>query len=174
MRSNFTSEDTIKALQEVFCRTGFPRKIVTDNGPQFVSLSFRQFLKENNIEHVTSPCYHPASNGLAERFIQTLKGSLGETSNSDINTKLQKFLLSYRNSIHSSSGNSPAKLLFGRNIRDWLDNLGPRPSRNQESTICRQFHPHDIVLVRQYVNKHPKWKVGRMFGLLGIKCMQSM
>ena len=49
---------------------------MTDNGPQFTAEEFDIFTKRNGIKHVKSAPYHPASNGLAERFIQSLKQSL--------------------------------------------------------------------------------------------------
>ena len=46
---------------------------MTDNGPAFVSAEFEQFLKKNGIHHKTSAPYHPATNGQAERAVQTVK-----------------------------------------------------------------------------------------------------
>ena len=36
------------------------------------SVEFSQLFKENLVEHISSAPYHPASNGLAKRFAQTL------------------------------------------------------------------------------------------------------
>lgn len=59
-----------------FSCTGSPRQVVSDNGPKFVIADFQPFLKNNNIKHVTSTPYQPATNGLAEPFIQTMKHEL--------------------------------------------------------------------------------------------------
>ena len=48
--------------------------MVTDNGPSSLQQDSNYFLALNNI-HLTSP-YHPATNGLVECFIQTLKQAL--------------------------------------------------------------------------------------------------
>lgn len=64
-----TSEQTINALQSLFARVGLPEQLVSDNEPQFTSY---QFLKGNRVKHILSAPYHSASNGLAERFVQTL------------------------------------------------------------------------------------------------------
>ena len=49
------------------------------NGPQFVSEDFSHFLKPNGITHIRCAPYHPASNGLAEQFVQSLKMALKST-----------------------------------------------------------------------------------------------
>ena len=63
---NTTAVRTIEVLQGIFARNGLLKQVVTDNGPQFVSEEFSTFMRENG-----APC-HPASNGLAERFVQLL------------------------------------------------------------------------------------------------------
>ena len=45
----------------------------TDNGPSFTSEEFRKFVRSNGINHVTSAPYHPATNGLTECAVQTMK-----------------------------------------------------------------------------------------------------
>ena len=71
-----TSELTIQALRGLFAVHGLPDQVVSDNGPQFVSKEFQQFMKENGIKHTRCAPYHPSSNGLAERFVQKLKKAL--------------------------------------------------------------------------------------------------
>jgi transposase InsO family protein len=46
-----TSTKTIEALRMIFCRTGIPKQIVSDNGPQFTSGEFENFTKQNGIKH---------------------------------------------------------------------------------------------------------------------------
>ncbi|UYV61405.1 hypothetical protein LAZ67_1004737 [Cordylochernes scorpioides] len=47
-------------------RYGLPQCLVSDNGPPFNSLEFKEFLRKNNVYHLTSPAYNPSSNGIAE------------------------------------------------------------------------------------------------------------
>lgn len=87
-----TAESTIHCLTELFARFSFPETIVSDNGPQFVSQEFKHIVQAMGAQHVLTAPYHPSSNGLAERFIQTLKNALckdgtGET----LQVKLHKF-----------------------------------------------------------------------------------
>lgn len=71
-----SSEKTIEELRSVFSCFGIPQQLVSDNGLQLVSEEFQSFLRVNGIQHIRSAPYHPSINGLAERFVQTLKKAL--------------------------------------------------------------------------------------------------
>ena len=73
--SSTTTARTIVELRKLFAQFGLPEQLVTDNGPQFVAEEFEKFLKLNGIKHLRSAPYHPATNGEAERFVQTLTGT---------------------------------------------------------------------------------------------------
>ena len=71
--SSTTAQHTIEALRSIFSHFGLPEQLVSDNGPQFTSDEFAEFMKGNGIKHILCSPYHPSSNGLAERFVQTFK-----------------------------------------------------------------------------------------------------
>ena len=57
-----TSAKTITVLREMFARYGIPRTVVSDNGPQFVSEEFQQFMGLNSVKHIrTRPTLQPAT-----------------------------------------------------------------------------------------------------------------
>lgn len=60
-----TATHTIEVFRSVFADTGIPERLVSDNGPQFVSEEFADFLKGNDVKHIRSAPYHPKTNGLA-------------------------------------------------------------------------------------------------------------
>ena len=68
-----TSAATISQLQAIFATHGIPELLVSDNGPAFTSSKFEEFMHLNGIRHTTSARYHPATNGLAERAVQTFQ-----------------------------------------------------------------------------------------------------
>ena len=68
-----TSTVTIEKLRAIFATHGLPERIVTDNGTVFTSEEFESFLLSNGVAHTGTAPYHPASNGLAERVVQTFK-----------------------------------------------------------------------------------------------------
>ena len=68
-----TSTVTIEHLRSIFSTHGLPEMLVMDNGSVFTSEEFKTFTKQNGIRHSTSAPYHPASNELAEKAVQTFK-----------------------------------------------------------------------------------------------------
>ena len=73
---SLTSETTIRTLRGIFATHGLPELIVSDNGSLFTSGEFYEFVQRNGIRHVKCSPYHPASNGQAERAVQTFKEGL--------------------------------------------------------------------------------------------------
>ncbi len=61
-----TSQHIIEWLEITFGRTGFPDVLVTNNGTQFVSREFTDYLRKRNIHHYTTTVYTPQENGLVE------------------------------------------------------------------------------------------------------------
>ena len=62
-----TSKKIIAALQEIFSRNGIPCSLRTDNGPQFVSQEFEDYMRELGIEHRRTAPLWPQVNGEVER-----------------------------------------------------------------------------------------------------------
>ena len=67
---------TIGKLRALFTTRGIPESIVSDNGSPFTSSEMKEFFTANGVKQVTSSPYHPSSNGLAERAVQTCKSAL--------------------------------------------------------------------------------------------------
>ena len=129
-----TSTSTISALRRLFALFGLPEHLVSDNGSQFTSDEFRKFLLQNGIHHTLTAPGHPATNGLAERYVGHFKSSLKalstDDSNGDLQSKLQRFLFSYR-ATPSSTGKSPSEMLMQRQMRTRFDNLKPSTTKQQ-------------------------------------------
>ncbi|XP_057695377.1 uncharacterized protein K02A2.6-like [Corythoichthys intestinalis] len=165
-----TSEKAIEKLGEMFSRFGAPAQLVSDNGPQFVSKEMVEFLQANGVQHIKSAPYHLATNGLAERFVQTLKHALkASQGQSTLHQRLHEFLLKYRTSVHATTKVSPASLMFSREIRTGMDLLKPPTlseivQMDQQKQVKyrdlhsknRVFAPGDSVMARSYQSKE-KW-----------------
>ena len=81
--SSTSNIETIKVLLSLFARHGLPDKLVSDNGPQFMSDEFKEFMINCGILHIKTAPYHPQTFSEAERFVQTFKNFVnpGKTSN---------------------------------------------------------------------------------------------
>ena len=64
---------TIEVLRHIFSVFGLSEQVVSDNGPQFISDQFSSFLRSNGIKHFKLAPYHPSTNEVAERLVQTYK-----------------------------------------------------------------------------------------------------
>ena len=92
---------TLDLLEEDFAHFGYPHTLVTDNATTFTSEEFQQWCKERGITHLTGAPYHPATNGAAERLVQTFKQALRKSSLPP-NRALQEFLMHYQRNPTSS------------------------------------------------------------------------
>ncbi len=148
---NDTSTMTVELLHTLFSRTGFPEQMVSDYGTQFTSEEFQSFVKGNGIRHTTSVPYNPAMNGLAKRFIESLKQSLKAMGGEKVplQEKIANFLLAYTNSEHAITGQSPATLFMGRSLRSRLDLLNPDVHRHVQTKQCKQNPKRSVLRTLQ-------------------------
>jgi Integrase core domain len=93
MTKSTDSTAFINIRRDIFSWFGLPYTLVSGNRPQFKSADFELFLRANGIKHKTSAPYHPATNGQAERMVQTMKQSLRAMSNEpgELKLKLNRF-----------------------------------------------------------------------------------
>ncbi|XP_035806354.2 uncharacterized protein K02A2.6-like [Amphiprion ocellaris] len=169
--SNITASLTADTLRSIFATHGLPDTVVTDNGPTFTSDVFKVFMEKNGIRHIRTAPYHPASNGLAERAVETLKAGLRKMSGHSLEMKLSRFLFQYRITPHSTTGLTPAEMLMGRKPKSHLDllrpDVGARVARSQDEQKARRdrharerlFKPGDSVYVKNFGSGSP-WLPG--------------
>ncbi len=86
---------TIERLRLSFSTHGLPELVVSDNGLAFSSVEFEEFLQQNGVKHLTTAHYHPASNGLGERAVQTVKEGIKKMTG-PLELRLTRFLFKYR------------------------------------------------------------------------------
>ncbi|XP_031433817.1 uncharacterized protein K02A2.6-like [Clupea harengus] len=82
LMSSTTTFKTIQVLRGLFSRYGLPEVLISDNGHQFTLSEFDTFMKGNGVKHIRSAPFHPATNGLAEHFVQTFKHSMNMPNDS--------------------------------------------------------------------------------------------
>ena len=98
-------------------------------------------MKNNGIIHKTSAPWHPATQGLVERFVHTFKQAMKSalTDGGSLNQKITCFLLQYPNAVHTTTNESPAKLLLGRQLRSHLDFIKPNTRDTVEKKQFESF-----------------------------------
>lgn len=126
LRESMTSTDVETVLQRA--REQFPDvtpRIISDNGPQFISRDFREFIRITGMTHVRTSPYYPQSNGKLERWNGTLKTTTIRPNTPDsIETARQlvgRFVQQYNHDrLHSAIGFvTPADMLAGRAEEIW-------------------------------------------------------
>lgn len=166
-----TSDKVSTALQHHFDRYGVPYSMKTDNGRQFVSHEFESFLSNRGITHITSPALWPQANGEVERQNRSLLKALkiAHVEGKPWREELSKYLFAYRVTPHATTGVTPAKLMFNRELRtklpelrrgggivnestrdrDWKTKLmGKQYSDQKRGAIDKELKPGDTVLLK--------------------------
>ena len=89
--------------------------------------------------------YHPASNGLAERFVRTFKQAMkaGKHDGQTQQHQLENFLFTYCTTPHATTGVTPCSLFLGRDLRTKLTLIQPDVERRVREKQAAQKHQHD-------------------------------
>ncbi|KAJ8044099.1 hypothetical protein HOLleu_11471 [Holothuria leucospilota] len=157
------SSTIISQCKSQFARHGIPDKLITDNGPQFASSEFAQFAQQYNFTHMTSSPYHPQSNGMAERSVQTVKSLLRKAL--DDNNDPYLALLDFRNTPRDDTLGSPAQRLFGRRTKTLIPTsrklLEPKTIQPQQVTqgLTKRRQKQKVYFDRN-TRKLPQLKIG--------------
>ena len=120
-----TSQDMIRSFRKIFAAYGYPETITVDNGKQFNSAEFRDFMHQHNIKLRPVTPYWPSANGEVERFNRTIGKVIQGAVIDGQNWKdaLQDFIHVYRTTPHSTTKVPPAKVLFRYNVKNDLPDL---------------------------------------------------
>jgi hypothetical protein len=123
-------------VTDFFWRFGVPWGIHSDQGHNFESR-----LQHLGMSKTRTTTLHPQSDGIEERYIKTVKEHLrkiGVTQKRDWGERLPIFLLSYWASTHDTMGLTPARLVFGRELRLPCDLLfGAPPNKERPHNQSR-------------------------------------
>jgi transposase InsO family protein len=102
--AHVTAEEVIAQL-----RAHWPRElqfVISDNGPQFIADAFAQFAKEMTFLHIRIAPHRPQTNGIAERFVRTLKEWLAWhtwQSAEELAALLAEFIVYYNDRPHQGA-----------------------------------------------------------------------
>ncbi|PFX22385.1 Uncharacterized protein K02A2.6 [Stylophora pistillata] len=121
-----------ECLEKIFTPHRLPQSLRSDNGPQFRSEVFERYLEDNGIEHRKTTPSWPQANGDIERQNKSLlkRMKIAQAEGKQWKKEVRKYLVAYRSTPRTTTGVSPAELLFGRKMRTKL------PELKEESTEC--------------------------------------
>lgn len=94
-------------------------RLLSDNGPSYVSDELAEWLDDNGMDHVRGAPYHPQTQGKIERWHQTLKNRIlleNYFLPGDFKAQIGRFVTYYNHHrYHESLSNlTPADVYFGR------------------------------------------------------------
>ncbi len=122
-----TAESVARALLNNWIYIyGAPKFLLTDNGTNFCSGVIKVVLQTLGVKQRFTSKYHPEANGMIERFHKYLKERLAIDAEEkaldywkedDWDDYLAAILYSYNATVHTVSGFSPFKLLYGRDVK---------------------------------------------------------
>jgi transposase InsO family protein len=108
-------------MEEVFTVYGRPDAILTDNGTHFTDQVLRDTCQELDVKHLFATPYHPATNGLVEKYNGTLIYGLERLSNGNLeqwDDFLPAVLWAYRTKPNDTIRATPYEVMFGVEAND--------------------------------------------------------
>ena len=127
--STMTSKDAEDTLALALERTGLDKadishrpRLLSDNGPSYVSTGFAEWLEEHGIEHTRGAPFHPQTQGKIERWHQSLKNRIlleNYYLPGELKSKIADFIHHYNTRRYHESLNNltPEDVYLGRGDR---------------------------------------------------------
>ena len=116
--SNQSAFTIAKLLVEKIVRLhGVPSQLLSDRGGAFLSKLLQEIAALLGFHKVNTSAYHPQTDGLVKRFNRALIDMLAKTAEQNgknWDEKLPFVLFAYRTAVQESTGESPFRLLYGR------------------------------------------------------------
>ena len=147
---------------------GIPEVMRSDNGPQYISSSFKKFAKDCKFQHITSSPEYPRTNGLAEKTVQIVKSLLEKAK--DDNKDPHITMLEARNTPVDNYS-SPAELAVGRQLRSVLtvnpNNLTIKTIDDDKFKETRRKHKEkQSKYYNQHIKEMKELRSGEAVGML--------
>ncbi len=145
---SITTQEVIKSLKKLWLlKYPLPKKLISDNGKQFISKNFESLLEDFNIQHHKTLPYNPRGNSVIERSHQEVIQGLRCVLIKDIDLKIQAINDAHNSTYHTVLKCSPMQLAFGRgkyyfkkieNIQDLLTKANESKAQNSENYLSKE------------------------------------
>ena len=125
-RATPTPNQTAETLADRFTnewilQLGAPHRVLSDQGTAFESALFQNMCTLWRIDKRRTTPYHPCGNGVCERVNGTLINGLqrlhATNPDTDWDLLLPRVVFAYNTAVHSTTGFSPFRLMFGEDCR---------------------------------------------------------
>ncbi|KAJ8937263.1 hypothetical protein NQ318_020650 [Aromia moschata] len=146
---------TLDLLIKIF---GVPERIITDRGKGFTSKVMAEFCRNNNIRHIQNAIACPRANGQVERFnstiLRAMTAAVGENYDA-WESKIPEVQCGINGTVNSTTGKSPAELLYGFRPRLKYDiNINTQTDRLGNLDLARQSAAMNIVNKAKLMKKN--------------------
>ena len=124
MRNQEASTVAEKIVEKFVTIFGVPRQIHSDQGSNFESQVFQEMCKIIVSDKTRTTAFRPQSDGLAERANRTVKTMVSKfvsENQKDWDKYLSVLTMAYNSSVQESTGLSPSKIMFGREMNLPID-----------------------------------------------------
>lgn len=115
-----TAETVASTLvHQFFARFGLPDQVHSDQGREFEGKLFQEMCRLLRIDKTRTTPWRPCSNGLVENFNKTLGTMLRQLSSDhqrDWDQYVELATMAYRSTVHDSTGQTPNKMMLGREL----------------------------------------------------------
>ena len=127
--TGMSADDVKQTLNDAIAFTGIGHptvlhrpRLLSDNGPCFVSKALKQYLDDEGIDHTRGKPYHPMTQGKIERYHRSMKNILlleNYYSPSELEHQIRLFVDHYNNHRYHEALNNvtPADVYYGRDSK---------------------------------------------------------
>ncbi len=107
------------------CQFGAPKSLLSDNGGAFISQVMEELAKLFGVKKIFTTPYHLQTNGQTERFNRTIMEIISAYIKGVGENKWDEYvtaaIMAYNSSIHSSTKETPAQMMLGRELQGPVD-----------------------------------------------------
>ena len=138
-----TAKNVIEFIyQEVICRHGCPRVILSDRRTHFRNELVDGLCEKFKIKHKLSSPYHPQTNGLVERFNRTLCEGLVKVTEkeNELDKYIESVLFAYRTNKHNTTKKTPFFMIYGREAILPIDDINEDKEILEEESLLKRIY----------------------------------
>src|SRR6266496_130129 len=138
-----TAKNVIEFIyQEIICRHGCPRIILSDRGTHFRNELVDGLCEKFEIKHKLSSPYHPQTDGLVERFNRTLCEGLAKVTEkeNEWDKYIESVLFAYRTNKHNTTKKTPFFMIYGREAILPIDDINEDKEILEEESLLKRIY----------------------------------